>query len=66
MSLLKPRLKVLFPDFVWRVNQKFLILVIFVLIWWQTDKKTRNTEAKLQGAVFFDKTANCLINYQIR
>ena len=38
----------------------------FVLIWWQTDKKTRNPEAELQGLVYLDRTANCLINYWSR
>ena len=37
----------------------------FVLIWWQTDKKTRNPEAELKRPVYLDRTANCLINYRI-
>ncbi len=30
---------------------KILDLVYFVLIWWQTDKKTRTPKAELQGPV---------------
>ncbi len=41
---------------------KILDFACFVLIWWQTDKKTRNPEAELQGPVHLDKTDNCLIN----
>ena len=35
----KSMVKMLFPDFVWRVCPKILDLGYFVLIWWQTDKK---------------------------
>ncbi len=33
----------------------------FVLIWWQSDKKTRTLEAELQGPVYFGRTTNCII-----
>ncbi len=46
-------------------NFRFWLLKYFVLVWWQTDKKTRNPEAELQGPVYFDRTANCLITYRI-
>ncbi len=52
--------KVLFSDFVWRVCWRTSILVInFVLIWWQTDKRQVHHEAS--GPVYLHKTANCLI-----
>ncbi len=38
----------------------------FVLIWWQTDNKPESPEAELQGPVYLDRTAGCLINYRIR
>ena len=44
----------------------FIDFGYFVLIWRQTDKKTRNPEAELQGPVYWDRTTNCLINYWIR
>ena len=37
----------------------------FILIWWETDKKPRNPEAELQGAVYLDRTIKCLINYRM-
>ena len=40
---------------------KILDFAYFVLIWWQTDKKTRNPEAELQGYFYLDRTANCLL-----
>ena len=63
--MIEHQVKVLFPNFVWRVCRKFLdlIFVYFVLIWWQIDKKQeRNPEAELQEPVYTDKTANCVIN----
>ncbi len=52
------KLKGIFTDFVWRVCQKFQILVIYPLIWWQTDKKKpRNPEVELQGPVYLVRTA---------
>ena len=48
------------------VSAENLDFSYFVLIWWQIDKKTRNPDAELQGPVYLDRTANCLINYRIR
>ena len=45
---------------------KMLDLGYFVVIWWQTDKKQEILhEAELQGPVYLDRTANCLIGYDI-
>ncbi len=53
-----PDSNVLFPDFVWRVcRPKILDFGYFVLIWWQTDKKTCKKswpDAQLQGPVYLD------------
>ena len=40
----------------------------FAWILWRTDKKQEllNPSAELQGLIYLDRTANCLINYQIR
>ncbi len=40
---------------------KILDFGYFVPIWWQTDTKTRNSEAELQGPVSLDRAENCLI-----
>ncbi len=45
---------------------KILDFGYFVLIWWQTDKKQESPKAELQGPVYLDRTADCLINYPIR
>ena len=43
-----------------------LNLGYFVLIWWQTDKKQDILKwIELQGSVYLDRTAICMINYQI-
>ena len=34
--------------------------------WWKTGEKQKNPEAELQGPVYLDRTAKCLMNYQIR
>ncbi len=39
---------------------------LFCVHWWQTDKKQEGPEAELQGPVYLDRTADCLINYRIR
>ncbi len=45
---------------------KILDIGYFVLIWFGGKLiKTRNPEADLQRPVHLDRTANCLINYQI-
>ncbi len=49
----------LFPDFVLRVCQKFEILFILYLV--ANGSNTRNPEAKLQGSVYLDRTANCFV-----
>ena len=38
----------------------------FVVIWWQSDKKTTNFEVELQGLVYLGKTTNYVINCRIR
>ncbi len=45
---------------------KILDFGYFALIWWQTHKKQESPEAELQGPVYLDRTADCLINYRIR
>ena len=64
INLLK--VKVLFPDFSVEGLPKILDFGDFVLIWRQADRKQRNLKAKLQGPVYLNRTANCLINYRIR
>ncbi len=54
------------PRFSMEGLPKFLNVAYFVLILWQTDKKTRNPEVKLQGSAYLDRTANLLIYYRIR
>ncbi len=44
----------------WSAENFRFWLFKFVLIWWQSDKKTRNPEAELQGLVF-NFIINCWI-----
>ncbi len=55
------KLKSAIPRFCVEGLPKILDFGYFVLIWQQTGKKTRNPEAELQGPVYLDMTANCLI-----
>ncbi len=60
-------IKVLFHHFVWRGLSKHLRFWLFCLdLIIKSQKQELNSEAELQGLVYFDKTTNYMINYWIR